>query len=205
MTKIYIARHGQDKDNAMGILNGHRDTPLTNIGINQAKDLAQKIKTTGLTFDLVYSSPLKRARRTAQEISKILKINKPVILDQLIERDFGVMTGELIMNIEKMCAPKIIETKTVTYFLSPKKVETFPQALKRAKKVLNYIKKENKDQNVLLVTHGDFGKMLYAAYYKLDWKKVLKKFHFGNSDLLLLSKNLNEKETHVFAAKQFNN
>ncbi|NBP56674.1 histidine phosphatase family protein [bacterium] len=32
MTKIYIIRHGQDQNNANGLLNGHRDTALTEIG-----------------------------------------------------------------------------------------------------------------------------------------------------------------------------
>lgn len=40
MSKIYLARHGQDKDNSEGILNGHRDTPLTDIGIMLANVLA---------------------------------------------------------------------------------------------------------------------------------------------------------------------
>lgn len=31
MNKIYLVRHGQDKDNADGILNGHRNMPLTEI------------------------------------------------------------------------------------------------------------------------------------------------------------------------------
>lgn len=60
MLKIYIARHGQDKDNVRGILNGHRDEPLTILGQNQAKDLAEKIKEAGIKFDKIYSSPLKR-------------------------------------------------------------------------------------------------------------------------------------------------
>ncbi|MBP7769257.1 histidine phosphatase family protein, partial [Candidatus Saccharibacteria bacterium] len=37
---IYIARHGQNKDNAEGILNGHRDRPLTELGRRQAMELA---------------------------------------------------------------------------------------------------------------------------------------------------------------------
>lgn len=40
MTKIYITRHGQDRDNANNILNGHRDMPLTEIGMDQAGQLA---------------------------------------------------------------------------------------------------------------------------------------------------------------------
>ena len=42
MMKIYLARHGQDKDNENGILNGHRDTALTELGLSQAKEIAEK-------------------------------------------------------------------------------------------------------------------------------------------------------------------
>lgn len=44
MLTIYLARHGQDEDNANGILNGQRDNPLTKIGREQAAALARKIK-----------------------------------------------------------------------------------------------------------------------------------------------------------------
>lgn len=48
MLKIYIARHGQNEDNANGILNGHRDLPLTSLGERQAYELADGIKDIGL-------------------------------------------------------------------------------------------------------------------------------------------------------------
>ena len=44
MTTIYIARHGQNEDNVRGILNGHRDLPLTDLGRQQARQLARHIK-----------------------------------------------------------------------------------------------------------------------------------------------------------------
>jgi probable phosphoglycerate mutase len=52
MTKIYLARHGQDQDNANAILNGHRDTPLTKIGLTQADQLSQKIKESGIVLGI---------------------------------------------------------------------------------------------------------------------------------------------------------
>ena len=52
MLRIYLARHGQNVDNASGILNGHRDLPLTEIGIAQATELANNIKDAGLIFDV---------------------------------------------------------------------------------------------------------------------------------------------------------
>lgn len=56
----------------------------------------------------------------------------------------------------------------------------------------------------LCVTHGDFGKMLYAAYYDLDWKDVLQQFHFGNSEILLLSEGSTSDQAHVFEIQQHN-
>ena len=72
MLKIYLARHGQNLDNVNGILNGHRDEPLTLLGEEQARTTATYIKEAGLTFDAVYSSPLKRALRTAEIITSDL-------------------------------------------------------------------------------------------------------------------------------------
>ncbi len=95
-------------------------------------------------------------------------MTKPSKLDLLIERDFGIMTGKPTKDIESWCSPDIIKTNTITYFLSPEGSETFPQLIVRAKKVLNFIKNKHKGQSILLVTHGDFGKMLYTAFYNLD-------------------------------------
>ena len=65
MTTIYIARHGQNEDNVRGILNGYRNLPLTDLGRQQARQLARHIKDRELVFDAVYASPLGRAFETA--------------------------------------------------------------------------------------------------------------------------------------------
>lgn len=59
--KIYLVRHGQNEDNANGVLNGHRDLPLTDLGRTQAMESARLILNLDLRFDVVYSSPLSRA------------------------------------------------------------------------------------------------------------------------------------------------
>jgi probable phosphoglycerate mutase len=88
MTDIYIARHGQDEDNVQGILNGHRDTPLTPNGKEQANVIANTLLTAGIHFDKVYTSPLQRAYSTAEIITTTLHLPPPTIMDSLIERDF---------------------------------------------------------------------------------------------------------------------
>ncbi len=203
MLKIYLARHGQDEDNVNGILNGHRDKPLTKLGESQAQELAEKIKSLNLTFDKVYASPLQRAYKTAEIVTKKLNIESPEVMNDLIERDFGIMTGKKHIEIE-ILSPHVLKTETVTYFLDPEKAETFANLKIRGKKILEHLKKSHIDGNILLVTHGDIGKMIYAAYYDLDWEKVLKMFHFGNSDLLLLSENSSPTDAHIVTIGQHN-
>lgn len=208
MLRIYLARHGQDQDNANKILNGQRNEPLTEKGVEQAKELAQKIKDTGIQFEKIYASPLQRAYKTAEIIADTLNLPKPEKLDTLKERDFGVMTGMPQQNIKEMCSPDILETETVTYFLAPKGAETFPDLIKRAKKIRTELELKHKNGNILLVTHGDIGKMIYAEYYKLEsekeWKEILKMFHFGNSELLILAPDSQPQDTHVFKTQQYN-
>jgi len=204
MLKIYLARHGQNEDNANGILNGHRDLPLTDIGLTQAAEIANEIKDANMSFNAVLSSPLCRAFQTAEIISEINNLPMPQVVDDLIERDFGIMTGIKQSRIEEFCAPDILKTELITYFLAPKGAESFPDLLARADKLLSRLTEEYKDGSILPVTHGDFGKMIYASYYNLEWENVLKLFHFGNSELLLLAPDSRPEDAHVFTIQQHN-
>lgn len=204
MVRIYIARHGQDGDNAAGILNGHRDMPLTALGRAQAEELAVGVRESGIVFDAVYASPLMRAHHTARAVTTALGLRKPVIMPELIERDFGIMTGKRVADVRALCAPDIVQAETITYFLSPPGAETFPQLLARGTGVLERIKRRHQRGAVLLVTHGDIGKMIYAAYYGLPWLDILTLFHFGNSELLLLSRDSRPEDAHVMRMPQHN-
>ena len=198
MLKIYIARHGEDQDNANGILNGRRDMALTEKGKTQARELAGNINSLGLKFDAIYSSPLLRTRQTAQIIANETENPRPILVEDLVERDFGVMTGEPIATVPERCSPNILPAEKITYFLEAEGAETFPDLLVRAHKVLAAARLRHAAGSILLVTHGDFGKMLYASFYKLSWEQVLTQFHFGNSELLLLAEDSPAAETHVF-------
>lgn len=199
--QIFIARHGQNQDNANGILNGHRDMPLTELGKEQAKELAEAIRGASLTFDAIYSSPLSRAFETAKLISDIASMPEPIVYDQLIERDFGVMTGKPADKIEELCMPDIVKTDTITYFLSPEGAETFPQLVKRGQEILDFVRAKHQSGRVLLVCHGDIGKMIYCAATGKHWQDVLVGFHFGNGDLIDVS---GIGEAHKIKLVQYN-
>lgn len=198
--EILIARHGQDEDNANGILNGHRDTPLTTLGRQQADELAKGIKKINYKFDTVYSSPLLRAQETARIISEIAGLPAPKVLPDIIERAYGEMTGKKVNDIEKLCAPDILKSEVVTWFLYPKGGESFEKLAKRATKILKSLRKKHLTGKILLVCHGDVGKMIYAAATGKLWRDVLLGFHFGNGDLIDISSD----ETHKIKLKQYN-
>jgi broad specificity phosphatase PhoE len=204
MLNIYMTRHGQDEDNANGILNGQRDTSLTDLGFSQVNKLVKFIEEKGIIFNKIYTSPLKRTCATASKLAEDLENVEIEILDDLIERDFGIMTGKKIVDIEKFYHLELIKTEKVKYFLKPKNGETFLQLINRARRVLDFIKNKHDNGNILLVTHGDIGKILYAVYYNLKWEDVLRMFHFGNSDLILLSPEIDSEEAHVLSLVQYN-
>ena len=146
--------------------------------------MARRIRDRELVFDVVYASPLDRALETAAIVATELGLAEPIVHDDLIERDFGIMIGKPVTDIEEMCTPDIIKAEKVTYFLCTDGAETFSDLLARGQRVLDSMACRHPDQTVLLVCHGDIGKMIYAAVTNMPWRRVLTDFYFGNTDII---------------------
>ena len=71
-TRLLFVRHGQDLDNSRGLINGRRDTPLSEVGRTQAVRVAEQLRPEGI--NCVYSSPLQRATQTASIIAERIKL-----------------------------------------------------------------------------------------------------------------------------------
>lgn len=88
--KVYAARHGQTQWNLEDRVCGRTDLPLTELGLFQARALAERTKS--LPIDVVLVSPMLRARQTAAPTAERLGI--PVIVDdRLIEQNYGIYEG----------------------------------------------------------------------------------------------------------------
>jgi len=183
MADIDLVRHGQDEDNLEGILNGHRDRPLTDLGRQQARTLAGKLNGSGV--QVVYASPLRRAYETAAIIAEALGLAVQVDQD-LIERDFGVLTGQPVASILDLPADQVLHTEGVNYFLEAEGSEDFPTLYARAGRVLTRMHEKHPKGHVLLVAHGDIGKMVRAVYYGWDWKAGLMTPYLDNTGVLEL-------------------
>ena len=87
--KIYLVRHGQVPHNASHQYNT-KDEDLTDVGIKQTLEVKEKIK--DIDFDIIYSSPLIRAKHTAQIITD--NNSNIVFDDRLKERSCGSLSGQ---------------------------------------------------------------------------------------------------------------
>jgi broad specificity phosphatase PhoE len=77
MIDIILARHGQTDHNAMDIFRGQADVPLNNLGLKQARLLGKYLG--GENIDIVYSSPLMRAEKTAQNIAASHRLDVNIV------------------------------------------------------------------------------------------------------------------------------
>lgn len=89
---VTLLRHGESVGNAESRWQGQADFPLTDVGRAQAQALAERWKREKVKFDFVISSPLSRARETAEIIASQLGLL--VEFDPLwLERDNGEFAG----------------------------------------------------------------------------------------------------------------
>jgi probable phosphoglycerate mutase len=88
---FYFIRHGQTDHNIKKLVAGKTDTPLNETGVKQAHAAAELLKKTNIRT--IISSPLQRARKTAEIIASTL--DKPIIIiDELVERSAGSFEGK---------------------------------------------------------------------------------------------------------------
>lgn len=128
------------------VLQGRSDCPLNENGIAQAREVGQWLAEQGIEFSYVYSSPLKRAIRTAELIAQ----GRPIVIDdRLIEMDYGPYEG---MDLENP-APEI--TVFFSDFVNnpaPKGMEPLSDVVLRTGAFLEDIKELR--GNILISTHA---------------------------------------------------
>jgi broad specificity phosphatase PhoE len=88
--KILLVRHGLTDWNYASRFQGRTDVPLNKEGMAQAEKVARRVE--GWPVDAVYSSPLTRARQTADIIAARLH-KSATIIDDLVEVNFGMWEG----------------------------------------------------------------------------------------------------------------
>ena len=90
---LILVRHGRTTANAAGLLQGHIDNPLDELGVRQAAAIA--VALAGLDRPRVLSSPLLRARQTASALQLPVQVE-----DRFIELDYGGLDGLAVRDVD---------------------------------------------------------------------------------------------------------
>lgn len=96
---VLLLRHGQTDENARGILQGHSQTHLNDLGRQQARVLAERLRTFAPRVEALITSDLTRAVQTAVPVSQALGL-VPRSLQVWRERGFGPFEGRMIGEAE---------------------------------------------------------------------------------------------------------
>lgn len=140
--KVKFVRHGEtDLNKPIRRMQGISNYDLNENGIKQAK--ATRDKLSNEKFDFIISSPLKRAKHTAEIINE--KHNISLKIDErLTERDYGKLEGELFDK--KYCNPN--------YDFESVGGESIEKYRARLESFISDVKKKYFDKNILVVAHN---------------------------------------------------
>lgn len=180
---FYIVRHGETEWNISGHIQGHRDSALTDLGIEQAKERARDLKR--VDFAAAFSSDLTRAKRTAEIIA--LEHNLTVMATEALrERSFGIHEGKKIVQFHE-------DVKEL--------LQAYDNAPREVKKTFRIPTTENDEEiisrfilfmretalaylgkNILVVSHGGIMRALLIHLGYCDYNSVI----IGNTGYFLV-------------------
>lgn len=173
MIKLYLIRHGETDWNASKKFQGWSDIELNKNGLEQAKLLGERFK--NIKVDEIYSSPLKRAVKTAEPLAKANGIT--------------VQTNECFKEInfgkwEGLTRDEISETYGAEFddFIIAPEIHTFPGEIsfdnvtKRIAKGLDEVLKGKNDKSIAIVSHGGIIRLMikylldiHEPFYNKTW------------------------------------
>lgn len=177
--KVYIIRHGQTDWNVQRKMQGVTDIELNETGMSQAEEARKKINE--LDIDLILSSPLKRAKKTAEILNKDKKLE--IIYDEsFIERNFGNYEGVVI----KEKCKDIFNSQdlfNLNLDLTTNNIEPISKVLERVTKRFDEIKNEYEGKNILIVTHGGVSRAINAYFTGIPNDGIIMSANLGNCEI----------------------
>ncbi len=140
--KMYFATHSTSKDNEAKISSGWRNIELSELGIQQSKELGERFK--DIKIDLICCSDLKRAVDTVKIAFKNKKI--PIIVDKrLRELNYGDFNGK---------SSEVVEPMKKAHIKKPfPNGESYEQAIERTHEFYKELKEKHLDKITLIVGH----------------------------------------------------
>jgi 2,3-bisphosphoglycerate-dependent phosphoglycerate mutase len=176
---LVLVRHGQSEWNLKNLFTGWRDVDLTEQGIKEAREAGRKLKAQGLTFDIAYTSALKRAQRTLGLMLEELGQTKIEIVKDLAlnERDYGDLSGLNKDDARKKWGEEQVHIWRRSYDIAPPGGESLKDTLARTLPyyVTEILPRVLRGERVLVAAHGNSLRALVMVLEKLSPEQILKR------------------------------
>lgn len=157
--ELLVIRHGQSEADITKRHEGRADFPLTPLGMRQAEQMAEWVHA-HVRPDVIFSSPLKRAARTAEILAD--KMNLPVIFrDELMEFNNGLLAGLTFEEGSERYPKPDVKLPHESYYGQ----ETQIAFRARAETILSRLIHENAGiGRIAIVSHGNMINMLFQSF-----------------------------------------
>ncbi len=174
---LYLIRHGATQGDGVKRYKGSLDVPLSEEGIEQIKKaafyLSQIIKD---ERPVVYSSPLKRALKSAEIISGIFNV-KPAVIPELMERNFGVWEGMSFDEIKEKYPEEFSLWASNPLRYSPPQGESTIEVRDRVMKALKWILQPSDSSlqpDIIVVAHGGVNRIILCELLGISLENIFR-------------------------------
>jgi broad specificity phosphatase PhoE len=163
-TTISTLRHARTVFNGEKRYAGSMDISLSETGIQDAQQASTELK--HVKYDVVITSTLQRSYETARIIvGDSVRILKSPLCN---ERNFGIMEGYTWDDIQHLDPPVLmIKVGNDLHTVNPKGGEPLEDVWQRAKRFRNFLLRECRGKNILVVSHGVFLQMFHGVMRRL--------------------------------------
>ena len=175
---IYFVRHGQTDRNIEKKMNPWDVNSLLNqTWIIQAINCWKEIKKQWISFDIIISSPLKRALKTAELIKKEIWFKSKIKIDKRLEEQYAwILKNYTHKQIKSEFNVK--SNEEIRRIFKNKKYNEIEDIMEFSKRVTNFyneIKEKYKNKDILIVSHTWVSRIIFINSEKRDFEKSVYK------------------------------
>ena len=184
--RFFFIRHGETNWNREFRYQGSSDVELNGDGIEQARRTGLRLS--GIVPSRVYSSPLKRACRTAEIIMENNSGDAAVDhLDELREISFGSWEGLTASEIMARDAEKLAAWRKAPFTAVPEGGESFAEVTSRSRRAAEILKEAGGPGDATFVVgHGAVLRALLAAFLNVEEIDIFWRMRFDNCSISAL-------------------
>jgi broad specificity phosphatase PhoE len=185
--KIFFVRHGEGLDDLYNEYGGWSDRPLSPKGIKLAFDLANEFSQKDIQFDIVLTSPLRRAHETAQIMSEGLKCRLEDCAYLKERNTYGLLSG-VNKDLAKREYPNMVKAYQKEDYIPAS--EHYSDFKLRTNALIEYLR-DLKHENVICVSHGYLITTIMDEYLKVFRKEIkdgsVLEIELSNNDIQLVN------------------